>query len=276
MTDRVRVSFGSISEAIDRTSLDLEEKNRLKHYSVYLVIGLPTMAAFAIYNGFSGKPLIAGVVLTSVVGLAGGWLLLMRGLRPRIVYRSNALFFWGVVVYIAGAGGNDGAMILWSYTFPPIAFMFLGCREGLVWAALHYLLTAAIVLGATAGLPTHVYPPAIQSRFLVTMALVGATSFWFEYFRQQHRRLLEGKNAELEEALDQVQTLRGLLPICSSCKKIRDEGDRWHDLESYFQERAETRFSHGICPDCARTLYGEDISGVSRSSSRETWDGTSR
>jgi phosphoserine phosphatase RsbU/P len=55
---------------------------------------------------------------------------------------------------------------------------------------------------------------------------------------------------ELEEALAQVKQLRGLLPICSYCKKVRDDRDYWHQLESYITERTEARFSHGICPDC--------------------------
>jgi hypothetical protein len=53
-----------------------------------------------------------------------------------------------------------------------------------------------------------------------------------------------------ETALAQVKQLRGLLPICSYCKKIRDDGDYWHQLESYLSRHSDARFSHGICPDC--------------------------
>jgi len=59
----------------------------------------------------------------------------------------------------------------------------------------------------------------------------------------------------LQDALDQVQTLSGLLPICASCKKIRDERDNWHELDRYVENHAEVRFSHGICPQCMRELY---------------------
>jgi len=55
---------------------------------------------------------------------------------------------------------------------------------------------------------------------------------------------------DLSSALSEVKTLRGLIPICSYCKKIRDDGGYWNKLEQYIQSRAEVRFSHGICPDC--------------------------
>lgn len=50
----------------------------------------------------------------------------------------------------------------------------------------------------------------------------------------------------------EVQQLEGLLPICSYCKRIRDDGDRWSSLEGFIEERSEAEFSHGICPDCYR------------------------
>ena len=62
-------------------------------------------------------------------------------------------------------------------------------------------------------------------------------------------------NKELQDALDQVQTLSGLLPICSSCKKIRDEENHWQPLEVYIRDRSEAEFTHSLCPDCAKKLY---------------------
>jgi CheY-like chemotaxis protein len=60
---------------------------------------------------------------------------------------------------------------------------------------------------------------------------------------------------ELRDAFAQVKTLRGLLPICSSCKKIRNDGGYWSQIEEYITLHSDAVFSHGICPDCARNLY---------------------
>ena len=56
---------------------------------------------------------------------------------------------------------------------------------------------------------------------------------------------------ELKEALANVKTLSGLLPICYSCKKIRDDKGYWDKVDNYFRKRSDLKFSHGLCPDCA-------------------------
>ena len=55
---------------------------------------------------------------------------------------------------------------------------------------------------------------------------------------------------EVEDALSRVKQLQGLLPICSYCKKIRDDQNYWHQVESYVGKHTDARFSHGICPEC--------------------------
>ena len=64
----------------------------------------------------------------------------------------------------------------------------------------------------------------------------------------------EQKNAklviELQQALAKAKTLRGLLPICATCKKIRDDAGYWHQVEVYIRDHAEVDFSHGSCPEC--------------------------
>ncbi|MBA4312204.1 MAG: hypothetical protein C0417_06205 [Chlorobiaceae bacterium] len=60
---------------------------------------------------------------------------------------------------------------------------------------------------------------------------------------------------ELQQALSEVHALSGLLPICASCKKIRDDSGYWNQLESFIEHRATVQFSHGICPDCMQKLY---------------------
>ncbi len=61
----------------------------------------------------------------------------------------------------------------------------------------------------------------------------------------------------LQKALESVKTLSGLVPICSSCKKIRDDNGYWNQIEAYVQKHSNAEFSHGICPDCSDRLYGD-------------------
>lgn len=68
---------------------------------------------------------------------------------------------------------------------------------------------------------------------------------------------LAGKIDELNRALAEIKTLRGIIPICANCKKIRDDQGYWNQVEVYFREHTEAEFSHGICPECIKTLYPE-------------------
>ena len=72
---------------------------------------------------------------------------------------------------------------------------------------------------------------------------------------------LENKNKrliqELQAEIEKVKALGGLLPICAGCKKIRDDEGYWHQVEVYIRDHSEAEFSHGLCPECEKTLYPE-------------------
>ncbi|HMP77747.1 MAG TPA: VUT family protein [Kiritimatiellia bacterium] len=75
--------------------------------------------------------------------------------------------------------------------------------------------------------------------------------------RDEIQRRIEAE-AALQKALSEVKTLRGLIPICASCKRIRDDGGFWKQLESYLQEHSDAEFSHGICPECMKDYVDEE------------------
>lgn len=73
---------------------------------------------------------------------------------------------------------------------------------------------------------------------------------------------LKEKHEKLINAMEEIKVLSGLLPICSSCKKIRDDKGYWNQIEDFIQEHSEAKFSHGICKECVKELYPDlDIYG---------------
>jgi response regulator RpfG family c-di-GMP phosphodiesterase len=74
---------------------------------------------------------------------------------------------------------------------------------------------------------------------------------------KRQRDVLIQRNEELQKALAEIKTLSGLLPICASCKKIRDDQGYWTQLESYISKHSGAEFTHGCCPDCMKKLYPE-------------------
>ena len=106
-----------------------------------------------------------------------------------------------------------------------------------------------IVEGLEAGADDYVTKPfdhgELRARVQVGARVIGL------------QNALADRVHELEEAIASVKTLQGLLPICCYCKKIRDDGNYWHRVESYIAGHANVRFSHGICPDCNDKLKAE-------------------
>ena len=98
---------------------------------------------------------------------------------------------------------------------------------------------------------------AITYIFSNVMGITVAWRFQISRRRQFSHYLSEKKlNAELKETLANLRVLRGLMPICSRCKKIRDSEGYWKRLEEYIEQHSEAQFSHSLCDKCANELYG--------------------
>ncbi len=76
--------------------------------------------------------------------------------------------------------------------------------------------------------------------------------------RKQAEKEKEKLIKKLKQALAEVKSLKGIVPICSHCKNIRDDKGYWNKLELYIQKHSEAEFSHGLCPECSDTLYGDE------------------
>jgi response regulator RpfG family c-di-GMP phosphodiesterase len=73
---------------------------------------------------------------------------------------------------------------------------------------------------------------------------------------REQRDLLAEKNRELEESFSRIRRLEGIITICMHCKQIRNDSDAWEQLEKYITEHSEAKFSHGLCPTCLESFYG--------------------
>ena len=92
--------------------------------------------------------------------------------------------------------------------------------------------------------------------FFISIALISFSMRRWKDLKGTYDVLLQ-RSKDLQNALSEIKQLRGIIPICASCKKIRDDEGFWHQVESYVSAHTEASFSHGICPDCAKKLYPE-------------------
>lgn len=197
--------------------------------------------------------------------------------REQIVYSS----FYGIV---AMYWLPDARPIILLFFLPPFSFgvLSLTLRQ--------YFNVVACVMGLYAGLLGLEYfqdRQGFEIQYqLFLFVLFGILLTWFAFFggfvsnirrrlrvqkeeiqkaheeikiemEERKRAQIEKDNliVELKDALRKVKTLSGLLPICASCKKIRDDNGYWNQIESYIKTHSEADFSHSICPDCAKRIY---------------------
>jgi hypothetical protein len=147
-----------------------------------------------------------------------------------------------------------GAMAPWS--FPYVIAIMCSAAFSFVLAGEYFGFLSRYSIFQSFDLP-------LMSK-LTILSVVIALLFVIAYISsltaatlRKNRNKLREKNLELRNALSKIKTLSGMLPICASCKKIRDDKGYWNQIESYIKHHSEAEFSHSICPECAKILYPE-------------------
>jgi len=97
------------------------------------------------------------------------------------------------------------------------------------------------------------FVPIREKGHVISVVAIGTEITERKFAENERERLI----AELREAIEKVETLSGLLPICASCKNVRDDQGYWRRIESYISERSGAEFSHGLCPSCATELHAK-------------------
>lgn len=105
---------------------------------------------------------------------------------------------------------------------------------------------------------------ALVDALLLTVITIPALYFFIyrpmAVHIEQRKKVEEEQKClirELKDALEKIKVLSGLLPICASCKKIRDKEGTWVSMEKYIGERSEAKFTHGMCDECEKRFYAE-------------------
>ena len=147
-----------------------------------------------------------------------------------------------------------------------IAVIFLGKRQGIFISIIStfaifllgfLIVNDFIILSIDLNLYTKEYFSwiSVAANFLLIIALVLVSTGEIGYLLSDKIKKLNEKNTELEKAHNEIKTLQGFLPICSSCKKIRDDDGYWNQIEDYITKRSDILFSHSLCETCSDDLY---------------------
>lgn len=237
--------------SIQDTAIDYDERIKRRFLSLCFLISIPSVSVFGVWDIIE-KRVFEGVLVFIVCSIFIMLLILLNRTRAyHNIIRVCVVIMLGILAYELVTGGGNGAAILWFYFVPSTVFFLLGLKEGLWWIGA-LVITVLVVIGGKIG---YQYPPSLAHRFVTTFSLVVLLAGSVEFLRNRYYQQLLAEKRALQDALDEITMLKGMVPICSSCKKIRDDKGFWMQIESFVREHSELEFSHGICPECATKLY---------------------
>ena len=242
--------------------ISTSEKTRKRQFA-FLCVALAALiiAGFTIVDIIEGDAVETTINILMGVVLFTGFIVVKRFNADLLVYRLLLATMALIFLYNISIGSGSGTAIYWLFPFPLIFVFLLGKKEGGVFSAIFFCLLC-VVLTNPFPLESYPYPVGISLRFLVSLLFVTLLAYGLEASRekyahlltQEHTTLLKEKQ-NLEKALREIKTLSGLIPICSNCKKIRNDKGYWQQVETYMRDHSTADFSHSICPECFKKLY---------------------
>ena len=170
--------------------------------------------------------------------------------RTAILMATSAVFF-GVVVWLLLR--HRGARPSFLFLALPVQFALLAAAMAArgVWVLGHPGFNILVESPAQ-----HAFYAAVVVLHLgITVTFILLTTERVAALLAGARADLESRVKQLEQALAEVKTLRGLLPVCASCKRIREEDGTWTQIEVYIRDRSDAEFSHGLCPECVPKYF---------------------
>jgi len=276
-----RTTLGIIATVVNASVLSLLLKNIVPRKA--LMIWFSTMVLFALIRFFFAININRHPVLSKDVYKLKRLLIVGVGVTG-ILWGSTAVFFYpaqsighqALIAFVL-AGMVAGAVSVFSPIMPvyiafsipaliPILIRFTLAGDGIHMA----MATMTLLFGILTYVTAKYMNTDIRELVSLKESFSNMLDVRTEALRETNKRLeqevekrtntenaLLGERDKLQQMIAEVKTLRGFIPICSSCKKIRDDAGYWQKIEKYIQERSEAKFSHGICPECSKKIYPE-------------------
>ncbi len=259
----------------------LKEDDPYLHGQVYitflgLYVGLVSMLVFTIVYGIVGNTALSILSFVDFILIVFSFFIYSKDPVKRKIVVPNLII---LVQYITAypiamkTGGIVSSSLIWFTFFPSAMIMMNGIKNSIIWFFVSFFVIISFYLSPTMESAAYVvsqsskvdwFIDVVMMTLLLTL-LVGLADFFrkktLKELNDSKTKInlmateLAGQNIELQNTIKKVKLLKGLLPICSNCKKIRDDKGYWSRIEAYIQKHSDATFSHGICPDCAKKLY---------------------
>ena len=274
MNIKVKIS-GKIKQVLwnilssGRAETDIEVLRKIFLLNLICILGvvfLGTLGAIAYIQRYY---LLCVLDLTILLFLLGLLTALRKSKKDAVIALIGTVVIGIFYTYLIITGGVNNTAYVWAFTYPLIALFLLGVKPGTLLTLLLLAIACMVfALGSRIAFFTS-YSANLVIRFIPAYTTVFLFALVMERLREivqsrlknlnsalaQAVGKLEIANKDLQEKIDEIKILQGIVPICSSCKKVRTDKGYWERVEKYVQDRSDARFSHGICPECAKKLY---------------------
>lgn len=251
--ERILMRFQSMYSHHTKTNF-IEKKWQALYIYLCIIIVTPVFSGYGINYLIKNKPVDAFLNLSVAIILFAITILFYRTEKRINLYRLGLASLSFLLVYNIGFGSTGESECLWLLIYSPAILYLFGLQEGVRWILI--VMTPSILLVFFPDiLKTNIYTLEFRIALVIACTLSFLLSLLLEYRRAHFYSKLKHTNEELEKALSDVKKLSGLLPICCSCKKIRDDKGYWNQIEEYIRNRSEAEFTHSICPKCSKELY---------------------
>jgi hypothetical protein len=221
------------------------------------VFGYTTTFALLVFAGLNlSRGNILAVMVETAAALFGVFILVFLRKTSNLDRAQTLLLadITAIMIFLYATGGIAMTGIFWWFTYPVAAFFITGRKKGWYWIAGIMIFGALLkAFGETIGISVPFSYPVLR-QFGASFLVVSLVLHLYEATRDDYEKAIEESMRNLEKAAASIRTLKGLVPICSSCKKIRDDKGFWQQLEVYVSEHTEADFSHGMCDECAARL----------------------
>ena len=239
----------------------IERNRKFNFFTVSFAFAIGLLMIFLVINTMNRAFFLIVFDLLLIAVMTAIYIALRTFKSHMIVYRVGMAIGTAGFLYLATEGGEAYNLLYSLFFIPLLLFFFFSKKEGLFWCTAFFLTLSFILLVPVFHFT---YDPINAMYCLVPMLAVIIVAYQIESSRKQYANMfieeqlkLTKEKEFLAKALEEIKILNGLLPICSFCKKIRDDKGYWEQIENYIRSHSEAEFSHSICPDCAKKHYAE-------------------
>jgi hypothetical protein len=219
-------------------------RRRLNFYLFANISGMVVMIGFGIALTLQGRVLIPATDFTCCAILFTNYIYLRQRKKTEQAFLIASISFMVFLLIHLLSGGTGSSGPIWFVIFPPVVLYLLGTRVGAILSVVLALPVLVILILLVSGYEFAGYTITFLLRFLIAYLMETALFYIME--------------SQRDRAVKEAKLLNGLLPICSGCKKIRDDKGYWNDLESYIEKRSDAYFSHSLCAECFKALYEKE------------------